>query len=211
MVIFNELRITEDGKCLIVDCEVENVDIYANMYIKSIYLDYYKNTSSVITPSSKAYKLYENKNDDTSVKGKRVSFKSAMLKLTEFGATKLEDGLFFVFVECDGTLPADISNYPCKYDQKKDIGVILDWKAFYKRGMSYVASIYGICGGSNFCTNPDGFEDFIILWNALKLAIYTCDWMLVKDLWDKFLNVPYIASGIVTTSTRTSGGCGCGR
>ena len=209
MVIFNELRIKEDGTCLIVDCEIEDVDVYANMYIQSIYIDYYKNTSSVSMPSGKAFLLWENTNSDPLIKSRRVSLPVSALSRTEFGIDRFDDGLFYVIVNCGGTPGSNIIYYPCGSDNPQRIGVVLDWRAFYERGMSYVNSIVGACGSRNFCDSPDGFEDFIILWNALKLAISTCDWMLVKDLWEKFLKSPYSAGGI--PSVGRAGGCGCGR
>lgn len=205
MVIFNELRITENGKCIIVDCEVENVDVYSDMYIQSIYLEYYKNATSASMPSSKAYLLYENKDGDTSVKGKRLTFQKELLPATEFGISGFEGGLFYVIVNCDGTLPASISSMPCGYDSTTDVGAILDWKTFYSRGMSYVSSITAGCSKPNFCDNPVAFEEFLLLWNALKLALSTCNWDMVSELWDRFLRVS--VGG--TSSTVVSGGCGC--
>ena len=205
MVIFNELRISEDRKCLIVDCEVENVDVYENMYIKSIYLDYYMNASAASMPSDKAYLLYENTNDDKTVRAKRIKMSSSMLPLTDFGTTTLEDGLFYVIVTCDGDLPASVSSMPCGYDETTNIGAIVDWKSFYTRGMQFVSALYNGCSGGKFCESPVGFEDFIVVWNAMKLAISTCNWDLVTTLWHRFLRTPAVAgSGYVT------GGCGCG-
>ena len=209
MVIFNELRIKEDGTCLIVDCEIENVDVYANMYIQSIYIDYYKNTSAVSLPSSKAFLWWENTGSDATIRSRRVSISKAALSRADFGISTFDDGLFYVIVNCGGNPTSNIIYYPCGSDNPQRIGVVLDWRSFYQRGMSYVNSIVGSCGSRNFCDSPDGFEDFIILWNALKLAISTCDWMLVKDLWEKFLKSPYTAAGSVTP-VRPSG-CGCGR
>ena len=210
MVVFNELRIAEDGGCLIVDCEIENVDLYKNMYIESIYIDYYKNTSAVTMPSDKAFLVYENKTGDTSVRAKRVSMSAVSLTRSEFGISSFDDGLFYVIVNCAGVPGSDIVNYPCGTDNPQRIGVILDWRAFYQRGMNYVGAILGTCRKTNWCDSPDGFEDFIILWNALKLAIDTCDWTLVKDLWEKFLNAPF-SIGASAQSTGRTGGCGCGR
>lgn len=205
MVIFNELRITEDGNCIIVDCEVENVDVYANMYIQSIYLEYYENASAASMPSSKAYRLYENLDADTTVKGKRLVFSKDLLGLTNMGITDFDGGLFYVIVNCDGELPASASSMPCGYDNTTDIGAILDWRVFYTRGMSWVASIVSGCGEPNFCENPTGFEDFVLLWNALKLALSTCNWDMVTELWKRFLRVSLGGSA----ANAVSGGCGC--
>ena len=213
MVTFNELRITEDRQCLIVDCEVENIDIYRDMYIKSIYLEYYKNASAASMPSDMAYKMFENSKNgepDTKLKAVRVSLPDSSLYKTGFNISGYEDGLFYVVVVCDGELARNVANYPCGYDDVVTIGAVIDWKTFYQMGMQYVASIYGNCGNPNFCENPDGFEDFVLLWNALKLALSSCNWPFVAQLWDRFLNAPYSKTS-VPSSVTGSRGCGCGR
>lgn len=202
MVIFNELRITEDRSCLIVDCEIENVDIYANMYISSIYLDYYKNTTAASMPSSKAVCLYENTGSDTTVKGKRVTLTELGLSSAGMGVSAFKDGLFYVIVNCDGTLPSNIGNYPCGYDDTTKVAVVLDWKTLYERGMGYLSSLFGDCG--NPCGDTGPFEHLAIIWNALRLAIDICNWDLVKELWNKLVRT--FGSN---TSTGVSG-CGCG-
>lgn len=204
MVTFNELRISDDYGCLIVDCEVERVGIYKDMYVKSVYLEYYKNANAASMPSSKAVCIYENTNDDKTVKAIRLKVMQSSLGRMDFGTTSFKNGLFYVIVNCDGTMPASIVNYPCGYDEQTDIGAIIDWKSFYNIGMSYVNSLFGGCDS---CPDLTGFEHFAVLWNALKMAISTCDWNLVSELWDKFLlasSSPFISSG----SSRSSG-CGC--
>ena len=207
MVTFNELRICEDGNYLIVDCEIDNVDVFKNMYIQNIYLEYYKNASSVGMPSDKAHVIYENKYDDASVKSKRVVFSKAELSSTEFGISSFDGEMFYVIVECGGAPTAEISYMPCGEDDPRTIGVVIDWRLFYSRGMGYIASLFDDCG--NPCQPTDEFEHFIILWNALRLAVETCDWEMVKDLWDKFR----LAKGTRGDSAfgKVFGGCGCGR
>lgn len=202
MVIFNELRITEDRSCLIVDCEIENVDIYKNMYISSIYLDYYKNASAASMPSSRAMCIYDNTSSNTSIKAQRITLTQNALVSGNMGVNEFKDGLFYVIVNCDGTLPATIGNFPCGYDDTTKIAVILDWKTLYERGMGYLASLFGDCG--NPCADTSGFEHLAIIWNALRLAIDTCNWDLVKELWNKLVRTfgSYSAGGY--------SGCGCG-
>jgi len=203
MVTFNELRISDDYSCLLIDCEIERVDIYKNMYIKSVYLEYYKNANAASMPSSKAVCIYENTNDDNKVRAVRLSVAESALGRMNMGTSTFRNGLFYVIVNCDGTLPHSIPNYPCGYDDQVKIGAILDWKAFYNTGMSYVNSLFNGC---NPCPDLTGFEHFAVLWEALKMALSTCDWNLVSDLWDKFLLSP--DNPFVQTSARPSG-CGC--
>lgn len=206
MVTFNELRIGENGSCIIIDVEITGLDIYKNMYIKSISLDYYADVTdgkSQSLPGSKSYKLYDNQYDDDSVRRKRISVPESILPLTKFSAEGFEKGLFFVTVVCDGNLPATAMNFACGFDDTVKIGVIADWKSFYSIGMQYVSRLANGCADP--CLKDPGFEDFILQWNALKLAISTCNWPMVASLWDKLMRVHYSNAPAVV------GGCGCGR
>lgn len=210
MVTFNELRICEDGNYLIVDCEIDNVDVYKDMYIQNIYLEHYKDASALGMPGENAYLLYENKCDDAFVKGKRIVFPKSDLGYTKFGLSSFDGEVFYVIVECGGTPTADVAYMPCGADDTKTIGAVLDWGLFYRRGMGYIASLFDDCG--NPCQPTDEFEHFILLWNALRLAIETCDWETVKDLWDKFrLAKGDKTSGGQSVFSSRMTGCGCGR
>ena len=206
MITFNELRIGENGSCLVVDVEISGLEIYKNMYIKSVSLDYYGNVvrdKSHSLPSAKAYKLYDNSFDDTTVRRKRISMPQAALVMTDFGIEEFDKGLFFVTVVCDGDLPAGVANFACGFDDTVKIGVVVDWKSFYSVGMQYVARLANRCADP--CLKDPGFEDFILQWNALKLAIDTCNWPMVAELWDKVMRLHRENAPVVV------GGCGCGR
>ena len=206
MVRFNELRITEDRKCLIVDCEVEQIGLYADMYIDEIRLDYYKNVDSSGIPTTKSYQMWKYQDGDPKMRGVRVSMVDTALSNTEFGIDTFKDGLFYVTVICGGDLKMTVygSDLPCGVDNNVDIQAVIDWKGFYERGMQFISSMYG-CGADK-CEIPAGFEDFILLWNALKTAIAVCDWPLVAKLWDRILR-----SRAYNKTVGISGGCGCGR
>ena len=203
MVIFNELRITEDAKCMVIDFEIEGVDVYKPMYIQSVYLEYYKNANAVSMPSEKAYRLYDNENSDPKVRAMRLNVPVDALRDTNFGTTTFVNGLFYVVVMCGGEPESIVGYMPCTYDDVRRVGAVLDWKAFYDRGMAYINSLFDPCSS---CPEYTAFEHFAVLWNALKMAISTCDWNMVSELWDKFLLTPEdgAADAIVTRS-----GCGC--
>ena len=206
MVRFNELRITEDRKCLIVDCEIEQIGLYADMYIDEIRLDYYKNVDSSGLPTTKSYQMWQYQDGSPKMRGVRVSMFDTALSETEFGVDTFKDGLFYVTVICGGDLKMTVhgSELPCGTDNNVDIQAVIDWKGFYERGMQFISSMYG-CGADK-CEIPAGFEDFILLWNALKTAIAVCDWPLVSKLWDRILR-----SRAYNKTVGLSGGCGCGR
>ena len=66
MVIFNDLRIDEAKEKLYVECFVEDLPAYDNMYIKSIYVYHYSNASTVDGAPirmNRAIQIYNNSND----------------------------------------------------------------------------------------------------------------------------------------------------
>ena len=205
MITFNELRISDDRSCLIIDCEVEKVDVFKDMYIEAVYLEYYKNANPAGAPGEKAVVVWENPNGDTSRRSLRCYYRLNPSDASTMGVTTLENGLFYVIVKCEGEPGYQITNMPCGSDDPYRWGAILDWKAFYTRGMGYVNSLFNGCTP---CPDLTGFEHFAVLWNALKMAISACDWNLVRELWDKFLLAPDDVSFISSPVTRSSG-CGC--
>ena len=209
MVTFNELRICEDGSKLIIDCEVDDNELYDGVYIHSIHLEHYKNASIAGMPGSKAVLLYENKYDDRRIRSRHIILERSDIRLVDLDITSFDGELFYVIVNCGGDLNVSAleGQIPCGADNYTDIGAILDWRLFYSRGMGYIASMFDRCG--NPCQPTGPFEHYILLWNALKLAIETCDWETVKDLWGMFKMDRGTGSGAV--SITGTGGCGCGR
>lgn len=199
MVKFDELRISENGSALTVECRVENYDVYKDMYIDSIYLEYYKNRGTIGSPSDKAIRIFENRNTDkNSVKAVRKTITVDALP-GNFGADTFAGGLFYVYVNCDGNLPASVSTMYCGFDVPLDIAVVPDWKMLYEKIMPMVAQY---ASGCSPCEDITGFGHFILMWYAFKFAVDTCDWVSVDRLWDEFIGD---ADGPVSR-----GGCGCG-
>ena len=205
MVIFNELRITEDKDCLIVDCSIEDIEGYRGMYIDSVYVEYYKNVTEDGVPSDSAICLYEKADTETGKTAIRKTLNASSLDRDTFGTDTFAGGLFFVTVMCDGTPenPELLASYSCGADNTTDVGVAVDWHSVYSLGMGYAARLAYNC--ENPCDIPDGFENFILYWYALQLAIATCDWLQVRKLWDKFMRA------LVGNEGAVAGGCGCNK
>ncbi len=204
MVQFNELGISDDKETLHVRCTVDSLDIYSGMYIKSIYVESYDNSTSTGVPSEKAICIFENTNSVTTVKSVMVCLHASNPEVkSKLGMDSFNGGLFYVIVECDGTLGAEASSYPCGYDSTTDVGVVLDWLNIYTIGMQYIAELASDC--SDKCSDMSGFDNFVVLWNAMKLAISACDYTLVKTLYDKMMR--YTNAG----GNSIAAGCGCGK
>lgn len=199
MVKFDELRISEDGRYLTVECHVENYDVYSEMYIESIYLEYYKNRGTTGVPSENAIVLFENHNENPAdVRGvrKRISMNDIPSGL---GISTFTNGFFYVYVNCNGNLPPEVASMNCTFDNTLDIGVIIDWKALYRKIMPLVASFASNCSG---CELPSDFEHMILLWNAFRFAIDTCDWITAERIWDELI-------GLGSSAHSGASGCGC--
>lgn len=201
MVVFNELRLSDDKKKLIVDCFIENLNIYSNMYIKEIAVDYYKNVETSGDPSEHAITIYSNTGNDTSVKAVSVCLKEEDLT-SSFGTTHFEGGLFYVFVICDGTPAASVASLPCGYDEDTEIGIVPDWELLYEIGMKYIMNMASSCFDK--CTDESPFMHFILLWNSLKMALSTCEYNVLEKIWDMILRT-YRRDG----TTMVVNGCGC--
>ena len=198
MVQFDDLRISSDKTKVYVECRVKDYDAYANMYIKSIKLEYYKKRGVAGVPGDGAITMYSNTLDDTSVKQVRASLTVSALDKATFGTDKFEGGLFYVTVECDGELGANAALLDCGEDSTVDIGLIADWEVLYAGGMKLIRSMLNNC---NPCVVPGNLEHFIILWNGFKLAADACDYELVDKLWSR------ISFG--DSSGVRGSGCGC--
>lgn len=203
MVIFNELRISEDKKYLTIDVEIERLGIYSDMYIKSVYLEYYKNAETIGVPSSKALVVFDKDPNEDGEQAMRFCVSDEDLP-DNMGIATFDKGLFFVTVVCDGDLPASAALLACGTDNTIDTAIVLDWQRVYERGMQYVAKLNSRC--FNNCDDVPGFKNFILMWNALMLAVRMCDYGQIGKAWERFLKI--YSNRPVTFGA--AGGCGCG-
>lgn len=205
MVTFSELRITDDKKKIYIGCRVDDLGIYSEMYIRSVELYYYRNANHLGLPksSSVVHSVYDDTDGAYKIRTLRacVSIDDIFDK-DAFGVDTFDSGLFYVKVECDGHLPADASLYACSADDPVDIGVIPDWKRVYDAGMQFVSYMNSHC--RDICEPPFGFEQFILIWFGLRLALESADYVQIHKMWDRFLRISKIGA-----TTASSSDCGC--
>lgn len=195
MIKFNELRISEDKSYLKVNCQVENLDGYSNVYIDGIYAIKYtdfKPTASSFSDYSDTSKVVIYDGDPT----KHIE----IAKSSENFSGGLSGALYFILVTHTGNVSTSLLAYDCSADEQITYGVVLDWEKVYSEGMQYALQFFKNCGEN--CNDNRAWEDFILRWEAFKLAISTCDWVLVSELWDSLFS---------RTKAVASSGCGCGK
>ena len=202
MVTFDDLRISADGDKIRIQLHVADYEEYANMYIDSVYLEYYKNRGTIGVPSDKAIELY--KHEAPVGSGEEDKKHSLILETSvpssEDWPDSFRKGLFYVYVNCDGTLPVTVSSMPCGFDDTHDIAVIPDWLEFYNDIMPQVAKLANSCSP---CEEFGDFEHLILMYNAFRFAVDACDWVNAESIWEDLMRLD--------RTVHSPSGCGCGR
>lgn len=204
MIIFDQLRISDDGRKMYINAHVNKADYFDNAYIDSITImtsDKVLETAPGTPTSDYIYtkKIEGNKkeinlvltaNDFTRTwekDPKAMPFKQGDMSRT----------LFFVYIKCkwEGT-PGEC--IPCTLDEETTLGVTFDENMLYQRVMDYTKDLL------DECKVPIAFMDFILLWNAFKASIETEHYIPAI----KFFNMLF---GIVDASGHKGiiKGCGC--
>lgn len=195
MLTFDDLRFDDDVLNLHIECHLtdpEGED--ANLYIKGIYLDYYKNRLPDDAASDKKYTVYEYETGGSYLDDIVRVVNYDVLSVEENGVSEFKNGLFYVIVVIGSTQDDDYAD--------AHIGVVLDWNAVYQKGMAAVAGIAKSCEADR-CAPPAMYEQFVIVWHALLLAIEAKDFDMVDRLWGRFLNV-------TPGAPVTGSSCNCG-
>lgn len=174
MVRFNELKISADGSCFIVNVSVDSADYYVDRYITNIYIDSDSTFNNSTTPSSKAIHIEANQYTN---KVFSKTFSAAELS-SIISSRNLKNHMLFVFVELDGPISGDA---PCGSDRNMFLGVAVDWDSIYHGSMDYMKQVTNEC-----CNIPKDFIDYILRIKALELSLKTGHFMVAKNLWDKF-------------------------
>ena len=190
MLIFDQLRLSDDATKLYI-----NVHVNKAGYFKDIYLDNIK----IMTADKVSETNPEVPTEDcifTHTFGDNVKETALVLTVNDFPTLKQSDmsrTLFFVYVKCKGTVGACV---PCRLDELTTLGVTFDEKLLYQRVMDYTKSL------ADDCKIPVGFTDFILLWNAFKASIETEHYIPAIKFWNQLFDVG-------TTGNITYKGCGC--
>ena len=171
-VIFDQLRISDDGRRMYINLHVNNAD-----YFKDIYLD----SITIMTQDQVSEAAPEMVTDDYIYKyifdGEQ---KQADMVLTpndfneHFAKGNFSSDLFFVYIKVKGT-PDECT--PCRLDEETTLGVTFDETLLYQKVMAYTKDLL------KDCTVPMAFADFILRWNAFKASIETEHYVPAIKFW----------------------------
>lgn len=168
MIKWNELRVTQDGKELIIDGSVKDLEYYKDVYIEKVIIDS-QDTYVPNGPSSKPIFSY-NVESETE-KSIRLELDSKALGVT------INNTMFFVYIVVKGTPSIDT---PCGMDNQITLGVVTNLCPFYQHMVAYMKEI------ENTCDIPSNFINSILQYKALELSVRIGYYTQAIKYWNKF-------------------------
>ena len=214
-VIFDQLRISDDGKTIYIDAHVNKSEQFADVYLDSItiapamdsqgnllisesspeiptenyiYKDFFAGSikEAYLTLSQAEFNAAFNNTDS---KGEPIS-DGATAKMPFNGS--FGNNLYFVYIKYTG-IPDEC--VPCYLKPDYTLGVTFDETLLYQKIMNQTRGL------ANECEIPQELLDMILLWNGFKAAIETEHYIQAIDFWKKLFK----SSNSIGTYNR----CGC--
>lgn len=202
MILFDQLRISDDGQRLYINAHVNKADYFKNRYIDSVVImtaDKVSETAPGTPTSDYIYKKeIEGNVKELDLVLTPLDFTKSWEtdpKAMAFNKADMSNTLFFVYIKCKGT-PVECT--PCRLDEETTLGVVFDENVLYQRVMDYTKELVADC------SIPTEFTDFILLWNAFKAAIETEHYIAAIKFYKKLFGV--VRSGYSNNIIKT---CGC--
>nr|DAD82354.1 MAG TPA: hypothetical protein [CrAss-like virus sp. ctcfK29] len=202
MIIFDQLRISDDGKRMYINAHVNKADYFNDIYIDSIVIQTADKVSETDPGLPTSDYVYIKKAEEN-VKELNLVLEASDLsrswesdpKAIAFNRGDMSKTLFFIYIKCKGT-PGSCT--PCRLDEETTLGVVFDENVLHQKVMDYTKELVADCNV------PSAFIDFILLWNAFKSAIETEHYIPAI----KFFNMMFEEVG-KSCQSRTIKTCGC--
>jgi hypothetical protein len=202
MIIFDQLRVSDDGKSFLVDVHVNTATYFDNVSISAvgIFRDTEISETDPVTkdnPKTDKCIFYQTY---TTVKEVHLvltldSFKPFIVTNHLPDMSDLSHNIFYVYVFTTGE-PVDA---PCDTTGTPVLGVTYDTGKIYDNGMNFVREL------ADTCSIPSGFIDFILNKEALDIAIGTGHYIPAKDYFYRLLGYANMKGNVVSTKKP----CGC--
>lgn len=191
MIIFDQLRISDDGKRVYINLHVNTADYFKDITLENLVIMTADKVSETNPYQPTEDYIYKKEYED----GVR---EDALVLTTNdcealFSKSSFSSDLFFVYVKVKGTPDACT---PCRLDEEITIGVTFDINMLYQAVMQFTRQL------SNKCDIPQEFLDLILLWNGFKAAIETEHYIVAIDFWKKLFHNK-------NNTTLFIKGCGC--
>lgn len=190
MIIFDQLRISDDGKRMYINVHVNRASYFDNIYIDSITIMTEDKVSEMapelFTDDYIYQQIIEGNEKELNLVLNASDFNESFSKST------LSENLFFVYIKCKG-VPDPCT--PCTLDELTTLGVTFDEALLYQKVMQFTRGL------NQDCEIPQGLLDLILLWDGFKAAIETEHYVSAIDFWKRLFKG--------NSTVRASNGCGC--
>ena len=193
MLRFNELRITSDNKCLIVDIQVEGLSYFENVKIDSILLDT-QDTWISSGPSDTAALLYSQDNSSLDTI-KDSAGKHVRLEVGQPLISPSENNMYFVYVVADISNASEVSEAPCDCSEDCIVGAVVNLHTLYSTLMDGIREV------ENSCDMPVNLVNSFLREQVVEACLKTGNYPLAIKYWKEFF-----LSG---TGKTVSKSCGC--
>ena len=197
MIVFNNIKITQDNKYLIIDAEIEDSTYYKDMYIDQVVID---NQDTYIQngPSSNPIYTYQAQPQDNNIyttddlvnkvtdedgiavqdEGDTQSYsREVHLILDKKDLIEIENNMFFVYIIAGGTPSPDT---PCGYDVNIALKVVVNTYPIYNTMMQYLKEL------GNTCSTPYGIIDKILQIKMLDASVQTGNNLKAIEIWNTY-------------------------
>lgn len=193
MIVFDQLRISDDGKQMFIDLHVNQAEGLENIYLKELIIATRDQVSKVspTIPSEYVHKIIFSESQ------KEAHLILSPVDLEGYGKSNFSEELFFVYVSWKGT--HNLTCLPCEMEREYTLGVTFDEALLHQQVMGYTKGL------QQRCQIPVGFTDFILLWNAFKSAIETEHYVPAIDFWEKLFG----KGSYIGATNGTIKNCGC--
>lgn len=225
MVLFDQLRISDDGKRLYINAHVNKADPFKDVTIESLTImtamndagtmqvsetDPYAPTDNyiykkVFTDHPKEVSLVIDKNalneafNNTNSSGEAISKNKPTAKV-DFSHKDFTNDLFFVYITCTPMDEQTAINccIPCSMREETTLGVTFDYNKLYQAVMNFTKEL------AEDCEIPKNFIDFILQWDAFKAAVDTEHYVPAVKFYNNLFGGRDSITGLGGTK-----GCGC--
>lgn len=173
-VLFDQLRISDDGKRMYINIHVNKAEYFDNIYLDQLTIvsaDKVSETSPHLPSADYIYnKVFEGEQKEADLVLLPTDFNE------KFSKSDFSHDLFFVYVKIKG-VPDPCT--PCRLDEEITLGVTFDENMLYQQVMGYTKEL------TQDCNVPVGFADFILQWNAFKAAVETEHYIPAINFWNR--------------------------
>lgn len=201
-VLFDQLRISDDGKRLYINLHVNNASYFEHIYLDSITITTADKVSETNPECPTDDYIYKKVYDEAVKEDALVLENCDLMRNWEeenskmfFKGTDLSNSLLFVYVKVKG-IPDECT--PCRLDEEITLGVTFDENLLYQKVMQLTKEL------ADECRVSKDFIDLILLWNGFKAAIETEHYIPAIDFWKKLFFGHHGMSGIANRKP-----CGC--